>query len=118
MNWVILIVAGLSEVAFAACLGKAKVAVGNEVFGWYDLGLSSLKGSQKWPSNWKPYRLLDHTCIFHGPLGEITNRAALFTLQFGLKSNPGSHLFFFLAETKGQFIPLPPPNPFPLHNHS
>lgn len=35
MNWVILIVAGLSEVAFAACLGKAKVAVGNEMYGWY-----------------------------------------------------------------------------------
>ena len=35
MNWVILIFAGLSEVAFAACLGKAKVAVGNEVYGWY-----------------------------------------------------------------------------------
>lgn len=35
MNWFILILAGLSEVAFAACLGKAKLAVGNEMYGWY-----------------------------------------------------------------------------------
>lgn len=35
MNWIILIVAGLFEVAFASCLGKAKTATGNEVYLWY-----------------------------------------------------------------------------------
>ncbi len=35
MNWVILIVAGLFEIAFASCLGKAKTATGNEVYLWY-----------------------------------------------------------------------------------
>ncbi len=35
MNWIILIVAGLFEVAFASCLGKAKVATGNEAVLWY-----------------------------------------------------------------------------------
>ena len=35
MNWIILIIAGLFEVAFAFCLGKAKEATGNEVFFWY-----------------------------------------------------------------------------------
>lgn len=35
MNWIILIVAGLFEVAFAACLGKAKTATGPEMYWWY-----------------------------------------------------------------------------------
>lgn len=35
MNWIILIVAGLFEVAFAFCLGKAKEASGNEAYWWY-----------------------------------------------------------------------------------
>lgn len=35
MNWIILIVAGLFEVAFASCLGKAKEATGNDVIWWY-----------------------------------------------------------------------------------
>jgi len=35
MNWIILIIAGLFEVAFASCLGKAKVATGNETYLWY-----------------------------------------------------------------------------------
>lgn len=35
MNWIILIIAGLFEVAFAFCLGKAKEATGNEVYLWY-----------------------------------------------------------------------------------
>lgn len=35
MNWVILIIAGLFEVAFAYCLGKAKGASGNEMYVWY-----------------------------------------------------------------------------------
>lgn len=35
MNWIILIIAGLFEIAFAACLGKAKAATGNEVYLWY-----------------------------------------------------------------------------------
>ena len=35
MNWVILIIAGLFEVAFAFCLGKAKEAAGSEMYLWY-----------------------------------------------------------------------------------
>ncbi|RAJ15997.1 DMT family transporter [Arenibacter echinorum] len=35
MNWIFLIVAGLFEVAFAACLGKAKEATGAEATYWY-----------------------------------------------------------------------------------
>lgn len=42
MNWIILIVAGLFEVAFASCLGKAKESVGNEAYWWYGGFLLSL----------------------------------------------------------------------------
>ncbi len=35
MNWIILIIAGLFEVAFAFCLGKAKETTGNEIYFWY-----------------------------------------------------------------------------------
>ena len=35
MNWIILIIAGLFEVAFAACLGKAKQSSGSAVTFWY-----------------------------------------------------------------------------------
>ncbi|MFL0353756.1 multidrug efflux SMR transporter [Xanthomarina sp. GH4-25] len=35
MNWVLLIIAGIFEVAFAACLGKAKETTGNEMISWY-----------------------------------------------------------------------------------
>ncbi|WP_405292017.1 DMT family transporter [Algibacter sp. Ld11] len=35
MNWILLIIAGLFEVAFAACLGKAKEASGIETTYWY-----------------------------------------------------------------------------------
>lgn len=35
MNWIFLIVAGLFEVAFAACLGKAKESAGMEASYWY-----------------------------------------------------------------------------------
>lgn len=35
MNWLILIIAGLFEVAFAFCLGKAKEASGNQMYLWY-----------------------------------------------------------------------------------
>jgi len=35
MNWIILIIAGFFEVTFAFCLGKAKEASGNEMYGWY-----------------------------------------------------------------------------------
>lgn len=35
MNWILLILAGLFEVAFAFCLGKAKEAIGNEMYLWY-----------------------------------------------------------------------------------
>ncbi|GGG57822.1 DMT family transporter [Bizionia arctica] len=35
MNWILLIIAGLFEVAFAACLGKAKESTGTEMTYWY-----------------------------------------------------------------------------------
>ena len=35
MNWLILIIAGLFEVAFAFCLGKAKETTGTEMVVWY-----------------------------------------------------------------------------------
>lgn len=42
MNWLILIIAGLFEVAFASCLGKAKETSGNEMYLWYGGFLVSL----------------------------------------------------------------------------
>ena len=35
MNWIILIIAGLFEVTFALCLGKAKETTGYESTWWY-----------------------------------------------------------------------------------
>lgn len=35
MNWILLIIAGLFEVAFAGCLGKAKESVGMVSTYWY-----------------------------------------------------------------------------------
>lgn|SRR5690554_339002 len=35
MSWFILIIAGLFEVAFAFCLGKAKESSGGEMYFWY-----------------------------------------------------------------------------------
>lgn len=35
MNWIILIIAGLFEAAFASCLGKAKETTGTEMYFWY-----------------------------------------------------------------------------------
>lgn len=35
MNWLILITAGLFEVAFAYCLGRAKEAGGTDMYFWY-----------------------------------------------------------------------------------
>ena len=35
MNWIILIVAGIFEVVFASCLGKAREATGQEMYLWY-----------------------------------------------------------------------------------
>ncbi len=35
MNWIILIIAGLFEVGFTTCLGKAKAATGMDAFWWY-----------------------------------------------------------------------------------
>ena len=34
MNWILLIVAGLFEAAFASCLGKAKESTGSTATGW------------------------------------------------------------------------------------
>ena len=35
MSWLFLVLAGLAEVAFAFCLGKAKVTQGHGAVGWY-----------------------------------------------------------------------------------
>ena len=35
MNWIVLVIAGLFETAFAFCLGKAKETSGNEMYWWY-----------------------------------------------------------------------------------
>lgn len=35
MNWIILILAGLMEVAFTFCLGKTKTSVGSELIWWW-----------------------------------------------------------------------------------
>ncbi|RYY67442.1 MAG: multidrug efflux SMR transporter [Chitinophagaceae bacterium] len=35
MNWIILIIAGLFEVAFAFCLGKARESTGTAMYAWY-----------------------------------------------------------------------------------
>jgi quaternary ammonium compound-resistance protein SugE len=35
MSWIILIIAGLFETAFAFCLGKAKLATGTAMYLWY-----------------------------------------------------------------------------------
>lgn len=35
MNWIILIIAGLFEVGFASCLGKARLSTGNTAIAWY-----------------------------------------------------------------------------------
>ncbi|MBM9546077.1 multidrug efflux SMR transporter [Leptospira sp. 201903074] len=35
MNWILLFIAGLFEVLFATCLGKAKETTGNEAYLWY-----------------------------------------------------------------------------------
>lgn len=35
MNWILLIIAGLFEVAFASCLGKAKETNAPEMYYWY-----------------------------------------------------------------------------------
>ncbi len=35
MNWFLLIIAGLFEVGFASCLGKARHTIGNESMLWY-----------------------------------------------------------------------------------
>ncbi len=35
MNWIILVIAGLFEVVFAFCLGKAKEATGSDTYLWY-----------------------------------------------------------------------------------
>ena len=45
MNWIILIIAGLFEVAFTSSLGKAKTSTGNEMYLWYGAFLFSLVAS-------------------------------------------------------------------------
>lgn len=45
MNWLILIIAGLFEVAFAACLSKTKFAIGSQFYLWMGLFLVCLSAS-------------------------------------------------------------------------
>jgi quaternary ammonium compound-resistance protein SugE len=45
MNWIILIIAGFFEVAFAFCLGKARETSGNQMYLWYGGFLLSLSVS-------------------------------------------------------------------------
>lgn len=45
MNWIILIIAGLFEVAFTSSLGKAKETTGMEMYLWYGAFLFSLVAS-------------------------------------------------------------------------
>tara|TARA_R110002094_G_scaffold28517_1_gene41525 strand:- start:212 stop:358 length:147 start_codon:yes stop_codon:yes gene_type:complete len=47
MNWIILIIAGLFEVAFAFCLGKAKETSGTEAIWWYAGFLVKLQSNTK-----------------------------------------------------------------------
>lgn len=42
MSWVILIIAGLMEVAFTFCLGKTKSAAGAELYWWWGGFLAAL----------------------------------------------------------------------------
>jgi quaternary ammonium compound-resistance protein SugE len=42
VSWLILIVAGLFEVAFAACLAQAKVSTGTKMYVWYGCFLACL----------------------------------------------------------------------------
>ncbi len=35
MNWIVLVIAGLFEVTFAFCLGKAKESSGTDMYLWY-----------------------------------------------------------------------------------
>lgn len=45
MNWIILIIAGLFEVAFALCLGKVKETTGTAMYLWFAGFLISLTAS-------------------------------------------------------------------------
>lgn len=45
MNWIILIIAGIFEVAFTSCLGKAKETAGTESYLWYSGFLIALTAS-------------------------------------------------------------------------
>ncbi|WP_294246278.1 multidrug efflux SMR transporter [uncultured Chryseobacterium sp.] len=45
MNWIILIIAGLFEVAFASCLGKVKETTGTAMYLWFAGFLISLTAS-------------------------------------------------------------------------
>ncbi|WP_028298955.1 DMT family transporter [Olivibacter sitiensis] len=45
MNWIVLVIAGLFEVAFAFCLGKAKETTGTEMYWWYAGFLIALAAS-------------------------------------------------------------------------
>lgn len=42
MNWIIVIIAGLFEIAFASCLGKARETSGVEMYWWFGGFLASL----------------------------------------------------------------------------
>ncbi len=45
MNWILVIIAGLFEMAFATCLGKARETTGTEMHWWFGGFLASLVAS-------------------------------------------------------------------------
>lgn len=45
INWILLIIAGIFEVAFASCLVKAKETTGTEMYLWYTGFLIALSAS-------------------------------------------------------------------------
>ncbi len=45
MNWILVIIAGLFEMAFATCLGKARETTGGEMYWWFGGFLASLVAS-------------------------------------------------------------------------
>lgn len=103
MSWVILIIAGFFEVAFASCLGKAREATGNEVYWWYAGFLISIVCSM----------LLLAKAIQHLPIGTAyavwTGIGAVGTALVGIfmyKEPADFWRIFFLATLIGSIIGL------------
>ena len=103
MNWVILIIAGFFEVAFAACLGKAKETAGTESLLWWAGFFVSLSISM--------YLLYKATITL--PIGTAyavwTGVGAVGTVLIGIiffKESADFWRLFFLATLIGSIIGL------------